>query len=236
MHCLHVLSLAWWQNVLKGPLAHFITLFFPFPQCVLLRTCMHACVLMCVCPWPHVWCGVLYCVLLSPPQSVINWNSVLLWVDYEATAAHSSVSCVKYDYRYRDWVKTDCVLWMSRRYNIVQLNGCELCEIRLQIRDWVKIWSDCVLWMSRRYNIVQLNGWYALMRQKVNVDWLWVWDFIPCSVSYILLFVAYVPNMFLLLLLFSQVLLGGQTSFANCLSRPLILLTTMIPPTCISKI
>ena len=53
--------------------------------CPCAHACMRVCVLICVCPWPHVWCGVLYCVLLSPPQSVINWNSVLLWVDYEAT-------------------------------------------------------------------------------------------------------------------------------------------------------
>ena len=40
---------------------------------------------------------------------------VYIYIDYEATAARSSVSCVKYDYRYRDWVKMwfDCVLWMS---------------------------------------------------------------------------------------------------------------------------
>ena len=38
-----------------------------------------------------------------------------VYIDYEATAARSSVSFVKYDYSYRDWVKMwfDCVLWMS---------------------------------------------------------------------------------------------------------------------------
>ena len=89
--------------------------FFPsmcVRMCVFVPVCLcfdvHLSVAARMCP--RVCCGVLCYVLLSPPQSVLNWNSVLLWVDYEATAARSSVSCMKYDYRYRDWVKMwfDC--------------------------------------------------------------------------------------------------------------------------------
>ena len=101
--------------------------------------CAHACVCVCVRARP---CGcvpvrvcafvrgsarapacVLLCIvlcLLSPPQAALNWNSVLLRVDYEATAARSSVSCVKYDYRYweTEWkcgliVCCGCVVWLN---------------------------------------------------------------------------------------------------------------------------
>ena len=51
---------------------------------------------------PRVCCSVL--CLLSPPQSALNYFLYIFFfiVDYEATAARSSVNCVKSDYRYRD--------------------------------------------------------------------------------------------------------------------------------------
>ena len=108
VHSLHVLSLLHQQHYKYNPS-------FPF-----LIVCARAHECVCVCPCARVdvhlsvaaGCCCVLC-LLSPPQSALNWNSVLLWVDYEATAARSSVSCVKYDYR--DWVKMwfDCVLWMA---------------------------------------------------------------------------------------------------------------------------
>ena len=125
VHSLHILSLLRQQNY---------NLSFPFlVECVCLFVCArvhvclrarvraHVCVCVCVCVCAFVrgsmrvpMC-VLLCIvlcLLSLHQSALNWNSVLLWVDYEATAASSSVSCVKYDYRYRDWVKM-WFNWMS---------------------------------------------------------------------------------------------------------------------------
>ena len=52
--------------------------------CVCVRARAYVPVCMCVC--------VLCCVLLSPRQSVLNWNSALLWEDHKATASCSSVS------------------------------------------------------------------------------------------------------------------------------------------------
>ena len=101
---------------------------------VFVRTSMRAHVCMCVCVDVHlsvtarthmcVVCIVL--CLLSPPQSALNWNSVLLWVDYEATAARSSVSCVKYDYRY---IETE---W---KCGLIVCRGCP-CLI-----EWL-VWFD----------------------------------------------------------------------------------------------
>ena len=118
----------WWQNMRKGPLAaRFVTpspatlqSAFTFPRCV----CVYPRARVCCCAFVHGSMRAHPRVLLSPPQSALNWNSVLLW-EYEATAARSSVSCVKYDHRYRDWVKMwfDCVLWMSRRYIIDWMAG-----------------------------------------------------------------------------------------------------------------
>ena len=62
------------------------------PVCV----CVFVCVCVCSYPWQcaHAAANVLWCcVLLSPPQSVLNWNSVLVWADFESTAASSSLSC-----------------------------------------------------------------------------------------------------------------------------------------------
>ena len=53
---------------------------------------------------------IMCCVLLSTRQSVLNWNSVLLWVDYKATATCSSVSRVKCCYNYRD----RAIVWLDR--------------------------------------------------------------------------------------------------------------------------
>ena len=75
-----------------------------------------------------LWCIVF--ILLFPPQSVLNWNSVLLWKDYEATAALSSV---KHDYR-------DSVLWMSQRYTIVSLNGWSSLMRQKVNLDWLWVW------------------------------------------------------------------------------------------------
>ena len=71
---------------------------------------------------------VVYCVVFHYPRLnhwVLNWNFVLLWVDYESTHASrsSAVSCVKYDYRYigdraEGVVSDHGVVVMSRRYNI----------------------------------------------------------------------------------------------------------------------
>ena len=158
MHCLHVLSLRHILS-LRGDKTcwkvhslHVLSLLrqqhynLSFPSCIVcvcVYVCMHlsvcacaqvcvcTCVCVCICPWqrarPRVCCCVL--CLLSLPQSALKWNSVLLWVDYGTTAAHSSVSCVKYDYKYRDWVKMwfDCVLWMS-------------------LFDWMA----CMVWWDRR--------------------------------------------------------------------------------------
>ena len=128
----------WWQNVPKGPLAaRFVTpspvplsSVFPFPQC--------ACVCVDVnCPWQRERvrvCVVVYCVVLSPSQSVLNWNSVLLWTDYEATAARSSVSCVKYDYRYRDEWKCGLIVCCGCPVGIILLFG----------------WMAGIVWRDRR--------------------------------------------------------------------------------------
>ena len=99
---------------------------FPFLiVCVYVRVCVcaraHVCVFVCaranvcvcVCVDVHLSVAARVFValcLLSPPQSALNWNSVLLWVDHKATAARSSVSCVKYDYRYRDL--SENVAWL----------------------------------------------------------------------------------------------------------------------------
>ena len=89
--------------------ASTIIICFPIPM-------MCVCVCVCVCAyfmhmcvyverergkeWAHVHVSeCVCCVLLSMRQSVLNWNSVLLWVDYKAAAACSSVSCVEYDYK-----------------------------------------------------------------------------------------------------------------------------------------
>ena len=57
------------------------------------------------------------CIVFIIPASISAKLKfcIALCIDYEATAARSSVSCVKYDYRYRDWIQMwfDCVLWMS---------------------------------------------------------------------------------------------------------------------------
>ena len=54
-----------------------INLSFPFPRyCACVRACVCVCMRARVCVW---------CVLLFPPQLVVNWNySVLFWVDYNA--------------------------------------------------------------------------------------------------------------------------------------------------------
>ena len=64
--------------------------------CVPERTCLrtHMCVDMHLSVAARTRTRVCCCVLClwSLPQSALNWTSVLLWVDYEATAACSSVS------------------------------------------------------------------------------------------------------------------------------------------------
>ena len=121
VHSLHVLSLLCQQHYnLPFPFLVVCVCTLTWMRlCARARThvCVYMCVLMCICPWQRVRAHVCCCglCLLSPPQSALNWNFVLLWVDYKTTAACSSVSSVKYDYRYRDRVKMwfDCVLWMS---------------------------------------------------------------------------------------------------------------------------
>ena len=64
-------------------------------------------VLVCICPWQraraHVYV-VVYCVVFIIPASISPKLKfcIALSIDHEATAARSSVSCVKYDYRYSD--------------------------------------------------------------------------------------------------------------------------------------
>ena len=102
----------------SGTFCHYVV-FAHTSACA--RVCMCVCVCVCVdvhlsvAARPRVCCCVLCWVYYPRLSAALNWNYVLLWVDYEATGARSSVSCVKYDYRYRDRVKMwfDCVLWMS---------------------------------------------------------------------------------------------------------------------------
>ena len=94
---------------------------------------------MCVCTRAHVcvcWCAFVHGsmrahprVLLSPPQSALNWNSVLLWEEYEATAAHSSASCVKYEYRYTE-TEWKCGLIV-----------CCGCPVGISLIEWLA-WFD----------------------------------------------------------------------------------------------
>ena len=107
----HVLSL---RHILSLRSLHVLCV------CVCARARARAHVCVCVCQCVCVCAFVrgsacapanvfMCCVLLSPPQSVLNWNWFRCFgVDYEATAARSSVSCVKYDYR--GWVKIICGL------------------------------------------------------------------------------------------------------------------------------
>ena len=59
------------------------------------------CVCVCVCV-----CARARTVLLSPRQSVLKTESVLLW-------ACSSVSCLRYDSIEKDWVTVSCVCSFS---------------------------------------------------------------------------------------------------------------------------
>ena len=72
--------------------------------------CAHAHVCVCVdvhlSVAPRAPACVLLCIVFIIPASInakLKFCTALcIYIDYEATAARSSVSCVKYDYRYRD--------------------------------------------------------------------------------------------------------------------------------------
>ena len=123
VHSLHVLS----------PL-HPNTIIFLLPSmCV----CVCACACVCVC------CVVF---LLSPRQSVLNWNSVLFSVDHQSPAACRSVSCVKQAiWQYR---LGDCAVWSCDVYNCMSCSHvwwndwCDLMRLQLNV-DW-----RCVWWLS----------------------------------------------------------------------------------------
>ena len=75
--------------------------------CVCVRVRVRVCVLMCICPWQRArarLCVVVYCVVFIIPASISARLKfcIALSINSKATAARSSVSCVKYDYRYRD--------------------------------------------------------------------------------------------------------------------------------------
>ena len=71
-----------------------------FPRArALARTRVRTCVCVCVRARAHL------SVATRAPTSIsakLKFCIVCVYIDYEATAARSSVSCVKYDYSYRD--------------------------------------------------------------------------------------------------------------------------------------
>ena len=86
------------------------------------RTCACAHVCVCVCVDVHLSVAprapaCVFCIVFIFPASISAklkfCIALCIYIDYEATAARSFVSCVKYDYRYRDSVKMWFVLWMS---------------------------------------------------------------------------------------------------------------------------
>ena len=112
MHCLHVLSPRFTRCTICDSFTSntiiCLSSFFDIYIYVCVCACACVCVCVCVCVYLCVRacvhaCVRACCVLLSPRHSVLNWYSVLLWVDRKATAAWSAMNCVKYDCIETEW-------------------------------------------------------------------------------------------------------------------------------------
>ena len=109
--------------------------------------CAHACMRVCVCVDMRlsmtacvVWCIVLRSIIPTSISDKLKFCIAL------SRLRGYWVSCVKYDYRYRDWVKiwSDCVLWMShRKSGLIVCCGCPIGIIMFN-------WMAGMIWWDRR--------------------------------------------------------------------------------------